>query len=151
MSLIGTILRMILERSSRNLTYEKAIDKLRHSGESIANRFGNAPDTPANRKQARHIIGIERWSQHRLGVAQGEALVVDEYDSYCPDEGLSMAELRAAFDSTRQETLALVQQLQNNHVPLDKKIFHNDAQDLSLRSWFGYLNGHASRESLRVR
>lgn len=151
MSMIGTLLRVILERSSRNLTYEQALENLRTSGESTARRIGSGADTPKNRQQAAHIIGIERWGEHRLRVAQGETLVVDEYDGYRPAESLSMVELRQAFESARQETITLVSDLQRNRVPLDRKIFHNDAKDLSLRSWFAYLGSHASRESMRIR
>jgi hypothetical protein len=151
MSVIGTILRVILERSNRNLTYEKAIDNLRKSGESTANRIGNSPDTPKNRKQVAHIIGIERWGQQRLRVAQGEPLVIDECDGYEPAETLSMAELRQAFESARKETIALIEEMQRNTIPLDRKVFHNDAKEMTLRSWFGYLGVHADRESMRIR
>jgi hypothetical protein len=151
MSVIGTLLRVILERSSRTLTYEQALEKLHHSGESTANRIRSGADTPRNRKQAAHIIGIERWGQHRLKVAQGEALVIDEYDNYRPAETLPMAEMGQAFHSARQGTIALVGELQREGIPLGKKVFHNQAQDLTLRSWLNYLNGHASRESTRIR
>lgn len=151
MSVVGTVLRIILERSSRNLTYEQAIDNLQTSGSSTASRMASSPDTPKNRKQAAHIIGIEHWGQRRLRVALGQPLVVDEYDSYRPSEDLSMAELRQIFESARAETLALVRELQQNGVALDRKVFHNDAKDLTVRSWFSYLGAHASRESLRIR
>ncbi|MBX3001477.1 MAG: DinB family protein [Caldilineaceae bacterium] len=151
MSVIGTLLRVILERSSRTLTYGQALEKLHNSGESTANRIGKGADTPKNRKQAAHIIGIERWGQRRLKVVQGEPLVIDEYDSYRPTEELSMAEMGNAFHSARQTTLALVSEMQRDGVPLTKEIFHNQAQDLTLRAWLNYLNSHASRESMRIR
>ncbi|MCB0116483.1 MAG: hypothetical protein KDD84_20435, partial [Caldilineaceae bacterium] len=65
MSVVGTILRVVLERSSRNMTYDSAIAQLQKGQATVLARMDGAADTAENRKLARHIIGIERWGQHR--------------------------------------------------------------------------------------
>lgn len=151
MSVIGTVLRIVMERSSRKLTYESAVVQLQKGQESVLARMSGAADTPENRKQARHIIGIERWGQHRLGVLNGEALTVDEYDSYQPQDSLSMAQLSEAFKVARAGTIDLVKQFQSKGLSLERKVFHNDIKDFTLRGWIAYLSGHASIEAKRLK
>ncbi|MEZ4637629.1 MAG: hypothetical protein R2873_23925 [Caldilineaceae bacterium] len=151
MSVVGTILRVVLERSSRNMTYDSAIAQLQKGQATVLARMDGAADTAENRKLARHIIGIERWGQHRLGVLKGEPLTTDEYDSYQPQEALDIDRLREAFSIVRGQTLDLVKQFQADGVTLDSKVFHNDIKEFSLRGWIGYFDGHASREAMRFK
>ena len=150
MSLIGSVLRFLTERGARGLTYESATQKLESTGEEIAARMARAAETPKNRDQANHIIGIERWGQRRLRIALGEPPLRDEYDGYrVPGE--TMAALREAFRSTRAETVALVRELQAAGIAPETTVPHNDMGDTTLLGWLFYLNGHASRESSRLR
>ena len=119
MSVVGTILRVVLERSSRNMTYDSAIAQLQKGQATVLARMDGAADTAENRKLARHIIGIERWGQHRLGVPKGEPLTTDEYDSYQPQEALDIDRLREAFSIVRGQTLDLVKQFQADGVITD--------------------------------
>ncbi|MBI1295493.1 hypothetical protein GC175_11115 [bacterium] len=151
MSVIGTILRIVMERSSRKLTYETAVAQLEKGRESVLALMDSAADTPENRKTVRHVIGIERWGQHRLGVLKGEPLTVDEYDSYQPQDGLDMAQLRNAFNVVRGQTIELIKELETDGVPLERKVFHNDIKEFTLRGWIGYLSGHANIEMKRLK
>lgn len=151
MSVIGTILRIVMERSSRKLTYETAIAQLEKGREGVLALMDSAADTPENRKTARHVIGIERWGQHRLGVLKGQPLTVDEYDSYQPQDGLDMAQLRNAFNVVRGQTIDLIKEFKAAGVPLDRKVFHNDIKEFTLRGWIGYFSGHANIEMKRLK
>jgi len=150
MGLIGSLLRFITERGARGHSYQSLGQRLATSGEEVADRTERMADTPKNRAQANHIIGIERWGQRRLRVALGEPLLHDEYDGYRV-QGDTVAALREAFRSTRAETLALVQQLEAAGLPPATTVPHNDMGETTLRGWLYYLTVHASRESRRLR
>jgi hypothetical protein len=151
MSIARVILRILAERSARNLTLDELANRLQRSGGKVARRMRTASDRDWNREAAAHITGIERWGQHRLETALGKPLIMDEYDSYRPDSSRAMSELVAAFEATRAETLALVRRLQQASVSPTMTVAHNELGDLSVRGWLAYLNSHASRESIRIR
>jgi hypothetical protein len=151
MGLIGKLLRFFSEWSGRNLTWEAIGQKLEQSGKKVARRMQAADDTPGNREVAAHVIGIERWGQRRLQVTLGEPLILDEYDGYRPDTGESMAALSDRFQVARSGTIALAARLQQDDVPTTRTVPHNDMGEVTLRGWFAYLDGHAARESLRIR
>jgi hypothetical protein len=99
----------------------------------------------------RHITGIERWSQNRLRCFLGTAYARDEYDSYQPGPALDLSGQIAAFQETRQETLALARQLQEAGVPDTATVAHNDFGPLTARGWLSYMTTHASRESTKIK
>ncbi len=150
MSFIGRILHFFFERSARGATYTELTQRLTDSQSDLATRLRQAGDTPRNRKQACHLIGIERWGQRRLRVALGEPFVRDEYDAYCPDSNLGMTALTQAFIETRAETVTLASALEQKQIPLTKQVVHNDAGELSVGAWLGYLNSHAVREGKQL-
>ena len=148
-SIIGAILRPMLEQQARKRTMQELAQSLEHSGEKTAARLQRAAGTAHNREIANHIVGIERWGQRRLRVATGEPFVMDRYRSYRLPEHTDLQGLRSAFISTRRETVRLARMLDGTSVSPTMKIRHNDFGELSIKGWFAYLDGHAKRESSR--
>lgn len=110
---------LMLERPARSKSLAELTEDLVVTGREITTTITGAPDTPENRQALSHVIGIERWGQRRLRVALGEPLLVEEYDGYRPGQEESLAQLQAAFQATRQETLSIARQLQEQQVPVD--------------------------------
>ncbi|MCA9990446.1 MAG: DinB family protein [Anaerolineales bacterium] len=142
---------LMLERPARSKSLAELTEDLVVTGREITTTIAGAPDTPENRQALSHVIGIERWGQRRLRVALGEPLLVEEYDGYRPGQEESLAQLQAAFQATRQETLSIARQLQEQQVPVDLTIPHNSLNELTVRGWLRYLTIHASWESKRVK
>jgi len=151
MSIFGVVLRIFTEWRAKKLSLAELTRRLDDSTEKVARRFEGASNTRLNLKQARHVIGIERWAQRRLRVALGEPPVTDEYDSYRPDELSDLRALHEAFVQTRQETKTIIQQLQSAGVSFDTRVPHNELGPLSIRGWLLYLIDHAGRETLIMR
>lgn len=147
MSLIGSLLRIFVQRQASDTTPGELIDRLETSGEIVTGRLAAAPDTPGNREVACHVIGIERWGDRRLRMALGEPVVTDEYDGYRPSLDLEMAALAQAFVQTRAETVALANQAA--HLPESVRAPHNDLGELTVPEWLVYLDSHAMRETKR--
>ncbi len=146
MSLIGSLLRSFFEGRASKTSTDQIRDGLVTGGDQVAGRISGAADTPANRKQAGHVIGIERWGANRLrsALTPGTPSQKDEYDSYRPHGDQSMTSLAAEFKTTRAEIIALLESLRSVE---DCRIPHNDFGPLSVRGWLVYLTDHASRES----
>lgn len=148
---IGGILRPILERQASGRSLQEFMSSLERSGEEVAKRLGNAPDTPHNREVDNHIIGIEHWGQRQLRVALGEPPSLDSYSGYRLPEGVDLGALRSAFNDTRRGTVELARELSFTVPKTLTKVRHNDLGELSVRGWFAYLEGHAKRESTRLK
>lgn len=148
---IGGVLRPILERQAKGRSVHEFAEALERSGEEVEKRLRDAPDTPRNREVANHIVGIERWGQRRLRVALGEPFVEDSYRGYRLLEGMDLEALRSAFSDTRQDTVGLARELSFAGPELQTKVRHNDLGELSVGGWLAYLEGHAKRESTRLR
>ena len=151
MSLIGTILRMIVENSASKTSLDALCRQLEETTDEISGRMTRAADTPANRAQAGHIIGMERWGSHRLRAAlenPNAALVRDEYDTYRPPEDLPISGLVQEFLQARAETIELVDAARDQQ---DLRVLHNDLGKLSVRGWLSYLNSHAVMEAKRLK
>ncbi|GIK55283.1 MAG: hypothetical protein BroJett015_09460 [Chloroflexota bacterium] len=151
MGMIGSVMRWFTERMGRNYTLVQLAEKLEKSGQTVHGRMESTSNSESHRKAARHIIGIERWSQSRLRVALGDPLTLDEYDGYCPDAQLDMAALARAFAETRQESIQLAQQLEAAGVSPIQTVRHNELGDLTIRGWLVYIGNHAWRESFVLR
>jgi hypothetical protein len=151
MNLMNRLLHAIIEFGVRNKTLNELASILSQSGEHVAKQLAAAANTPVNREQAVHLIGIERWGQRRLRVLLGEPLVMDEYDGYRPADGKGMTALASAFRSARADTVALVGRLQGAGVAPTATVPHNDMGDLTVRGWLSYLEAHAAREGSRVK
>lgn len=125
--------------------------RLKTAGQKIEARISAADDSPKNRTQLAHIIGIERWGQSRLRTALGAGLTIDEYDGYRPNTDQSWAELKEVFATTRQETISMAQALVDAGVSTSITVPHNQFGDMAVRSWLQYLMGHAQFESKRIK
>lgn len=149
--MIGGILRPILERQARGRSLETFASSLERSGEEITGRLQRAPDTPHNREVANHIAGLERWGHRRLRVTLGEPFVPDSYRGYRLPEGTDIEALRLAFADTRRGTVELARELIFTDPKTQPKVHHNDLGELSVGGWLAYLEGHAKRESSRIK
>ncbi len=151
MSLIGKIIRFVIEKKAAKKKLNILQNDLRTSSQRVAERIRSAADTRENRGQASHLTGIERWAQPRLRVFLGDQLVQEEYNGYRPSQGLNMAAQARAFSETRTATLNLIAALEKAKIPDTQTVPHNDLGQLSLRGWLLYLESHANRESLGLK
>jgi hypothetical protein len=124
--------------------------RMKKSGDKIKQRLSAARATPENCRQLSHIIGIERWGQHRLQVAFGEPPLMDEYDDYRPAPDHTWNELLADFTTTRAATLENIRKLEAANPPATLRIHHHEFGDLSIRGWLRYLDMHANRETRKL-
>lgn len=145
---------LLLERPAQKLTFEQHAETLSQNGEALAYRFAACDDSPANREQLRHIIGIERWGQARLRAflsGQTDLDTLDEYDGYRPDDALDWAALQAAFTAARVDSVALARELAGRDLDPSMTVIHNQYGRLSAYGWLRYLDTHANLEGKRVR
>jgi hypothetical protein len=149
MSLVGSIIRGFMERRAGRQSFDEICQGLTISGEKITGLIRNSPNTSENREQASHLIGIERWSDHRLETVLASATPVrDEYDSYRPSPDLAMSALADEFQRTRSETLVLCEKLRPY---ADKRVFHNDFGEITVKTWLVYIQSHAARECKSIK
>ena len=142
---------LLVERPVRRKSLDELAATLERSGARLEQRFGSAAGTPENCARLRHIVGIERWGQQRLRVGLGTPLTLDDYDGYQPEPSLDWAGMRTAFQSARQETIALAQALAVASSDAAMRVPHNQLGPLSLRAWLRYLNLHANIEAQSIR
>jgi hypothetical protein len=81
-TLMHAVFSRLLENPAKNKSYEQLIAGLQNGEAVVLARAAGKPDTPQNRAQFGHIIGIEQWCQRRLNTLQGAPAVQDEYDGY---------------------------------------------------------------------
>jgi len=151
MNPVSFIFRTVFQFQIINKSLNDLIEAAKEGGQTILAHLANKPDTPENRQQMRHVIGIERWGQRRLKTMSGEPAIHDEYDGYQPEETLDLAALRAEFSTVRAETLTIVDAIQEKGVADTATANHNGMGDVSLRMWLRYLTMHANFESKRVK
>ncbi|MEM7130925.1 MAG: hypothetical protein AAF702_31680 [Chloroflexota bacterium] len=152
MSFIGKMFRVLMsDRLAGDKSVEALMSELAKSKESIANQLASAEDTDGHREKLAHVIGIERWGQSRLKVALGESLKMDEYDGYRPETTKTVSELAEDFSQTRDETLAIAEQLKAIPGVETQTVTHNDMGEMRVRSWLQYLEMHAAFELRRVK
>jgi hypothetical protein len=151
MSVMGPVIRFFLEVQVANRSYDRIARQLQSSQKGVSDRIFNASEKHNNHKLARHIVGIERWGQHRLRCALGEPLVLDDVDGYILKESHSGGHIAQDFDIARRETLALVQVLGATAGIEKQKVQHNELGPLSVKGWLMYLNAHAEIESKKLR
>jgi hypothetical protein len=151
MTLVGKLLNIFSEQRAKNMSWDDLTRRLEGSAEIVLPRFDNASNTPRQIEAAKHVIGIERWAQRRLKIALGEPTTMDEYDSYRPEQLNDIKALREEFASMRRDTVAILRQLHDAGVPLEKTTPHNEVGQLTIRGWVLYLTDHAWRETLVMR
>jgi hypothetical protein len=143
--------QVMIEWPVRKLTIQELISQLEQSALEIMERLKASTDSPDNRRELCHIIGIERWGQRRLRVALGEPFLAEEYDHYRPSFECSWDDLTKDWDATRQGTLSLAMELDKAHTSPELTINHNMYGPLSVKGWLRYLDLHASSEGKRVK
>jgi len=150
-SLRDVAVRLLVERPAARHSVEEWSDTLDRSGAHLGMLLAALEDTAANRRQLRHIIGLERWGQRRLRVALGEPAIADEMDGYQPPEELSVSRLAAELAITRKETVELARRCAATPQADQALVPHNQLGPLSIRGWLRYLNLHANLEARRLR
>ena len=143
--------QVMIETPVRKLTIQELILQLEQSAVDILERLKASPDSPGNRRELCHIIGIERWGQRRLRVALGEPFLTEEYDHYRPSIECPWDDLTKDWDATRQGTLTLARDLDKVNPPTEFTINHNIYGPLSVKGWLRYLDLHASSEGKRIK
>lgn len=143
--------QLVLEQSVRKLNLTDLIVQLEQSGKTITNRLKICPNTAPNRQLLCHLIGIERWGQRRLWVFLGEPYLSEEYDHYRPSAERPWEDLCVEWDTTRQNTLGLINELTPASPVKIDKVAHNQFGSLSIKAWLRYLDIHASGEGKRIK
>lgn len=142
---------LFFERAANRTPLADYPARLEATGRKIQARIDSARDSPQNRSQLAHVIGIERWGQSRLRVALGHELTLDDYDGYRPPADRSWAELQQDFAMTRQGTIAIARRLIDARIPVETAIPHNQFGPMTIRTWLQYLSGHAQFESRGIK
>jgi hypothetical protein len=140
-----------VKRRARGVSLEQAAINLEKSRDALKPRIMSASDTPGNREALNHWIGIERWSQNRLRVAQGAPFVEDSYRGYRMAEGTSLEDLQAQFFAVRGDSIAKAHELARAGVDPSLTIKHNDLGELTVVEWLTYMEDHPRREIIRLR
>lgn len=144
-------LDLMIRRPARRRTLAQQLQALASSGERLQDRLTNAATSESNRKTLRHIIAIERWGQRRLQTILGEPAVTDESDAYEPAADLDWPTLCNLMRQTRQETMLLGQQIEEQQISDSVTAQHNSLGPLNAREWLYYLGFHSRIEALRIR
>jgi len=142
--------QLTFERPVRNLSLELLISELNQSTMEMTEHLDHSSDSPGNRRQLSHMVGIERWGQRRLRVALGEPFLSEEYDHYRPSVERSWDELKSEWMATRQATLALANDLSRLGDSPEFKVIHNMYGSLSIKAWLRYLDVHTSSEAKHI-
>ena len=134
---------LFFERPWRSIDYATLHDLLEQSGATVVTGIHHANDTATNRDLIRHIIGIECWAQQRLNsLVNGQAYSA-EYDALKPATTLTLTELADLMASTRAQSCAILQQLQQSGIALAQTVPHNQFGALSIIAWNRYIASHA--------
>ncbi len=142
---------LVLERHVRGMSMDAIILELNQSAIEITEHINGCVDSPNNRRQLSHMVGIERWGQRRLRVALGEPFLDEEYGHYRPSIERSWLELTNDWSATRQATITLAGSLTQLSESPDINIVHNTYGALSIKGWLRYLDVHASSEGKRIK
>lgn len=149
--LIGFALRPRVRGVARGRSLVDLVARLEESRDMLSPRIERANDSAGNRETLNHWLGIERWSQSRIKVAQGAPFELDSYRGYRLPDHSSLAELQQGFQAARNATLELAADLERSGFDPDLTIRHNDLGDLTVIEWFAYIDDHSRREVIRLR
>jgi hypothetical protein len=134
---------LFFERPWQSIDYTTLHRLLEQSGTTVVAGIHQANDTSANRDLIRHIIGIECWAQQRLSSLVNTQAYSAEYDALQPAATLTLAELADLMASTRAQSCAILQQLQQTGIALTQTVPHNQFGVLSIVAWNRYIASHA--------
>lgn len=143
------VARLVFDKPARKHTLAELAARMEESGKKLDQLLKTTTDNYAHYDCLAHIIGIERWGQRRLRVVLGEPLVMDEYDSYRPSVSLFWDDLRNEFTTTRQQSIALVHELEQAGVDQTVAVRHNELGVMTVHGWILYLDMHANLEAKR--
>lgn len=149
--IIGVLLRASTRRRARGRDVGSAAEALEASRPRVAKTIATARDTARHRDVAAHVVGIERWGQSRLRVALGAPFTADGHHPYRPPVDGGLEALRAAFEATRADTVALARELAEADVDPARTVRHDHLGELTVVEWLVYLDDHARRDSLGLR
>lgn len=141
------VARLVFDKPAREYTLAQLATRMEESGQRLEQLLETTTDTYAHYDCLAHIIGIERWGQRRLRVVLGEPLIMDEYDSYRPSVALFWDNLRNEFPTTRQQSIALIHELEQAGVDQTVAVRHNELGVMTVHGWIRYLDMHANLES----
>lgn len=143
--------RYVLDKPARANSYEQIHTNFESNTRAVLENIRKAnPKEEMNHRLITHIIGIERWSQTHLREFFGDAPGEHEYDLYRPAQDTAWEALSDLFSETRQQTLALIDQLSTTD-PQSTLIEHNTYGDLSAKGWLRYMATHALLESKKLK
>ena len=145
----GLLGRILFERQAKDKTGIQFADELERSGRELMAKFQSAAETERNHSVLTHIIGIEKWCQLRVQVAQGAPFREEEYTVHRPPRNTSWADLRAMFEQTRRESVALARGLSS--AQLAQKVRHNMYGEITIGAWMRYISLHSNLEARRLR
>jgi hypothetical protein len=145
----GLLGRLLFERQAKGKTGIQFAEDLERSGRELMARFQSAAETERNHGVLTHIIGIEKWCQFRAQVAQGAPFREEEYTLHRPPRNTSWADLRAMFEQTRRESVALARGLSS--AQLTQKVRHNMYGEITTGAWMRYIYLHGNLEARRLR
>jgi len=145
----GILGRILFERQAKNKTGIQLADDLERSERNLTSRFQSVAETERNHTVVTHIIGIEKWCQFRIQVAQGAPFREEEYTVHRPPKNTSWADLRAMFEQTRRESIALARGLSSTQ--LVQKVRHNMFGEITTGAWMRYIYLHSNIEARRLR
>lgn len=141
------VARLFFDKPARKYTLAQLATRMQESGKRLENLLNTTADNYAHYDCLAHIIGIERWGQKRLRVVFGEPLVMEEYDSYRPSIALFWDDLRHEFTTTRQQSIALVHELEQAGIDQTVAVRHNELGIMTVHGWILYLDMHANLEA----
>jgi hypothetical protein len=141
---------VFVERPAARRGSARLADELEQSADALLSTLGNSKSPERAAKQARHILGIERWGQQRLRVALGErSYERDSHQPYLPDAALNRDGVVALLREARAETVKLARRLASEgkgRVAVE----HNSIGPLTADGWLRYLKVHADLEAKRA-
>ncbi len=151
MAVRAWLANFILRNPAKRRTLSQQLAALTTADKQMQHRLAKAAANEGNKEVVRHIIGIERWGQRRLRTFLGDPPGNDEYDPYRPHTDLDWLALCAELHQTRQQTIALGQQIRERHIGDEVVVNHNNSGPMTAREWLYYLGYHGRLEMLRIR
>jgi hypothetical protein len=149
-TVVRFFVNLFVERPAARRGSARLAEELEQSADALLRTLADSKSPERAAKQARHILGIERWGQQRLRVALGErAFERDSHHPYLPDAQLNREGVVALLREARAETVKLARRLASEgkgRVAVE----HNSIGPLTADGWLRYLKVHADLEAKRA-
>jgi len=140
---------LVFEFGTRD--YARLRQHLENNGRSLSARLARKPQKPFNHQVFTHIIGIERWSQRRMAVFDGQPFVAEEYDAYRPARESSWDDLLKAFEQARAQTVQIASQWSATPPDPRQRVDQGQWGALTAAGWLKYVLRHGEAESYKMR